>query len=199
MHKLIADISNNLFKTITVCENGERNYEDYLILLKDYNKEIKQIKNEQLRRCLLNLFEHNVLDFRKTERIFLEELFYWKIGDFFIRCQLDRADLLKNGFLDIYDYKSGEKKNNSSDKYYRNQINFYLIAAAEYFKVPIDKITGYIFYLYSGDADKNMLNLDLRNEFEIKIMQAISGIISHRFECMSENECNRCGYYSICR
>ena len=199
MHKLIADISNNLFKTITVCENGERNYEDYLILLKDYNKEIKQIKNEQLRRCLLNLFEHNVLDFRKTERIFLEELFYWKIGDFFIRCQLDRADLLKNGFLDIYDYKSGEKKNNSSDKYYRNQINFYLIAAAEYFKLPIDKITGYIFYLYSGDTDKNMLNLDSRNEFEIKIMQAISGIISHRFECMSENECNRCGYYSICR
>jgi len=198
IHKLIADISMHLFKTVYQDENRDKNNKEYFILLKKYNEDILLIKNEKLRRCFINFIEGNILDFGEIKEIFLEELFYWKIGNFFIRCQIDRADILKNGLLNIYDYKSGSKKNNLNDSYYKNQIKFYLLAASEYFKIPLAKVAGYIFYLGSGDIDKNILDPTLRNEMEAKIIQAISGIIMRDFKNKSEHGCTRCSYFSVC-
>ena len=61
IHKLIADMSMQLFKAGNAGEKGFTNNE-YEILLKKYDQEILSIKNEKLRKTLSNLAESNVLD-----------------------------------------------------------------------------------------------------------------------------------------
>ncbi|MDD3520179.1 MAG: ATP-dependent DNA helicase [Actinomycetota bacterium] len=199
IHEIISVISKYLFSAYYWDDKGGKINEEYSMLFKKYNEDIRLIKNEKLKRSLINFFESNILDFRQTKELFIEELFYWKIGDFFIRCQTDRADILKNDFLSIYDYKSSSKKKDSDDSYYKNQIRFYLLAASEYFKIPIEKAKGYIFYLGNGHMDKNILDPALKNELESKIMLAISGIVMKDFKNKSKDKCSNCSYYSICQ
>lgn len=198
IHKLIADMSMQLFKAFNAGEKGFTQNE-YEILLKKYYREILLVKNEKLRKTLSSLAESNVLDFREVSQIFPEELFYWKVGNVYIRCQIDRADIMNNGSLNIYDYKSGSKKSSSGDLYYKNQIEFYLIAASEYFKIPIGKAEGFILYLGSGDVDKSRLDLPAAHVQKTKIIRAVSGIISQDFDKKPAKDCIRCSYSSICR
>ncbi len=198
IHKLIADISMHLFKAYNDNKNGCKDHSEYNILFKKYYLEIQLIKNEKLKKCLTSFIDSNILDFEQVYEIFLEELFYWKIDDFFIRCQIDRADILKNGLLNIYDYKSGSKNNNINDLYYKNQIKFYLLAASDYFKIPAERAAGHILYLGSGETDKNLLDLPACDYEKEKIRQAVSGIVSYDFKSKSVNECSRCTYSSIC-
>ncbi len=198
IHKLIADMSMQLFKAGNAGEKGFTNNE-YEILLKEYDQEILSIKNEKLRKTLSNLTESNVLDFREVSQIFLEELFYWKVGNAYIRCQIDRADIMNDGSLRIYDYKSGSQKSSSGDFYYKNQIKFYLIAASEYFKIPVEKAEGLILYLGSGDIDKSRLDLPAAHAQKAKIPRTVSDIILQNFDKKPVKDCTRCSYSSICK
>lgn len=198
IHKFAAGIVEELFKAYKTGRTREIKNSDYNLLLKKYNDDISLIADEAVRSCFFNLINSSLIDFQGISKIYLEELFYWKIDDFFIRCQIDRADLSDEGFLKIYDYKTGSKNNMATGSYYKNQIYFYIIAISDYLKVSLEKIGGYICFLRSGDTDNYFCNNELKISLQKKIKQAVSGIIQENFKSKPRKKCNECSYRSLC-
>ena len=151
--------------------------------------------------CLMNFIKSGLTNFKDIDKIFLEKLIYWKFNDFFIRCQVDRIDLIENDFLRIYDYKSGTKKESSTDFYYKNQISFYVLAVSDYFNVPVEKIHSFIFYLESGEMDQIIIDDFQKENMWDTLNDAVNEVFNKNNHTIVKHakKCAACSFSSVCR
>jgi DNA helicase-2/ATP-dependent DNA helicase PcrA len=66
---------------------------------------IGQFEDENTRKYIGNFLKSKCWDFSGVESLMLEQLFYWKVKNFFIVGKFDRVDIRKNGEIRVIDYK----------------------------------------------------------------------------------------------
>ncbi|MDD3818620.1 MAG: ATP-dependent DNA helicase [Actinomycetota bacterium] len=105
LHKYIENItlagfnSNRQSSNTGIIEQGKANNkitEDMII---------SQFEDDDTRKCIENFLKSKCWDFSEVESLMLEQLFYWKVKNFFVVGKFDRVDIKKNGEIRVIDYK----------------------------------------------------------------------------------------------
>ncbi|MFH1890888.1 MAG: UvrD-helicase domain-containing protein [Candidatus Kuenenbacteria bacterium] len=151
----------------------------------DYKKKGKEILKEFYEKIKGNM--PNVK--------FLEKGFNFKINDNSIRGVMDRVDELKNGTLEIIDYKTGSVKD---EKYIeKDQLLIYQMAAKELLDKKVSKLT---FYYLNENKPVSFLGTDKEIEKQQnKINDIIAGIRQQKFGAKpSKFTCLYCDFKDIC-
>jgi hypothetical protein len=138
-----------------------------------------------------------------VKSIFLEQLFYWKVKNYYILCQVDRLDIKNDGFIGIIDYKLAKySKSNSkldSNIKYINQLKSYICGISNLFKIPPENIKGHLLFLGNGKMLETNFNSRQLSEFQNIILNAITGIKNQAFHTGLKFKCDKkCSYKNIC-
>lgn len=159
-------------------------------------KEHMEKYRENGRRILREFYEKHKNNFPTPK--YLEQPFNLKIGEFTLKGQIDRADKLPDGTVEIIDYKTGKvPAEEKLTKEQKEQLLIYQLAAQEVLGEKVSKLTYY--YLeenlplsFIGSPDDL---IDLREN----IVEVINNIRKGDFTATpSKHICGRCDFMSIC-
>ena len=200
VHKLIELITKNyfeIFKRIN-SKKGLNSLEIKSLKMKILD-DVGNINDNKLRNCIFNYIMSDIFDFENVREVFFEKLFYLKIDDFFIRCQIDRIDLCNDGKIKLYDFKTGGLYPLEINKsYYSNQIFCYMVAVSDFYSIDLKNVFGFIFFLVNGLNYSLVLNNEKVNEFKNKMLKAIKGINSSKFRKSKNQDCKKCNFKVLC-
>lgn len=129
---------------------------------------------------------------------FLELPFNFKIGEYTIKGAIDRIDELKDGSLEIIDYKTGtpkdDQKLNSESK---EQLLIYQLAAAQVLRQPVSRLT----FLYLDNlASVSFLGDDKQlDKLQNDILEDIKALNQGNFSpTPGQFACKYCDFKDIC-
>ena len=168
----------------------ERNWlrEGYITKEQEEEQKIKG------KRSLESFYESQESDFGNP--LYLEQFFKVRIGDIFLRGQIDRIDILDDGEYEVIDYKSGNppaRKNITSEE----QLTIYALACKEVLNF-FPKILSF-YYLGTNEklsAARKPADLEQIKE---KILLTISKIKKREFPPLGDKrKCKMCSYRLIC-
>lgn len=112
-------------------------------------------------------------------------------SNFFISGKFDRIDTLKNGNLEIVDFKTGKARNGL------DQLELYKLLAEMNFKKKVDKVSYY--YLADGKIKSYDVSNVKLNDIKNKILDKIKIIsINKNFPPNPSWLCNHCDFKEIC-
>ncbi|MEA2016309.1 MAG: ATP-dependent DNA helicase [Actinomycetota bacterium] len=187
VHKYLQNIVSSVFN------NGEIS-EDIIL---------SRFKDKRIKDYMKNFFKSDLWDFSYVKSIMLEQLFYWKIKNYFIVGKLDRVDIDKENKIRVIDYKiSGYNKNwNASsidDSKYRHefQIKAYIKALSEIYGKPVENIKGSLLYLKDGTKKSVCLKNSEAEKIKESILDDIGKIQGNVFK--KGKNCKECSYRNFC-
>jgi DNA helicase II / ATP-dependent DNA helicase PcrA len=174
----------------------------------DHDQYLKKYCPEDIKSYLEVFEKSEFADFSvlRPQKLMLEQLFYYKVGQYFITGKLDRVAVFGGGLAEIVDYKmAGYKKGkipashkNVPDRY-RLQLMTYIGAVSDILGMEPDSIEGKLLYLGNG-------KIDLLTGSSL-IIDEISGILSNAMKSISNGDynipektsCNKnCEYFELC-
>lgn len=160
-------------------------------------------------KSYLEVFEESEFaDFSDSipRKLMLEQLFYYRIGKYFITGKLDRVSLYKNGFAEVVDYKmSGHKiekipasRANMPERY-RLQLMTYIGAVSDILGMDPDNIKGKLLYLGNGLVDSISGSPSIIYEIRGTLSNAMKSISNGDFNTSKKTGCNdNCEYFNLC-
>lgn len=204
MHKFIENVTSFYFRTYLedkLQDNLELKLNKSIVFKLNGIKKKNNSDSEDLRllRYIKNFFESDLLNFASVKNILTEQLFYWKINSFYLTCKIDRIDLLDNGFIRLYDYKTSNYKKNKENNNYIYQVKSYICGISDLYNIPAENIEGRIFYLEDGGSMH--INVTNKEKKEIKgnIINAINNIINKSYMEPDFKKCNDfCNFKNFC-
>ena len=165
------------------------------------NKLFDLINKEDIgiRKYIDNFLKSGLLQTEDVKSIFLEQLFYWKIKNYYISCKVDRLDIRNNNCIRIIDYKLAKYSKSHSNIKYINQLKSYICGVSNLFKIPTENIKGYLLFLVNGKELGTNFNSRQLSEFQNTILNAITGIESQAFHTGLKFKCGKkCSYKNVC-
>jgi DNA helicase II / ATP-dependent DNA helicase PcrA len=174
-------------------------------LIRDEYKNILEHRNIEdnddlkLKRYISNFYKSGLLNFNSIKNIWTERMFYWKIHEFFLTCKIDRINILDNGRIELYDYKTSEYKKNNQLLIYINQIKAYICGLSDLLGVQPEDIEGNIFYLKDGKILNIKISLAEKNDLNQKFLKTIKDIINKNYNSNNSDNCSHsCDYLVFC-
>jgi len=139
-------------------------------------------------------------------KLMLEQLFYYKIGKYFITGKLDRVSVYADGFAEVVDYKmSGHKTKKipaaraSMPERYRLQLMTYIGAVSDILGMDPDNIKGKLLYLGNGLVDSVNGSSSIIEEIRGTLSNAMKSISNGDFNTSKKIGCNdNCEYFKLC-
>jgi DNA helicase-2/ATP-dependent DNA helicase PcrA len=153
--------------------------------------------------------EHMLLDFAKTyiaekaNTIAIEMPFNFWLGKVKVGGRIDRIDKLKDGRIEIIDYKTGNNLPNEKKIKDDFQLLFYALAATE-IKDPLlqKKSSDVVLTLFYLEANKKFSVTHTEDALVLakeKILKLIEEISHSDFRCSGGMMCKNCEYKMICQ
>jgi DNA helicase II / ATP-dependent DNA helicase PcrA len=154
---------------------------------------------QKFKKYIDNFYKSGLLDFNNVKNIWTEYMFYWKVNEFFLTCKIDRINILNNGRIELYDYKTSECKENNQQLNYINQIKAYICGLSDLLGIRPEEIEGNIFYLKDGKILKVMVSSAERNELTQKFLNTIKNIMNKNYNKNNSENCSHfCDYRIFC-
>ena len=156
----------------------------------DHEQQLRGKAEAALRRY------HQRFQEERTEPLWFERSFNFRIGPHVLRGRVDRVDRLPDGGYELIDYKTGRPK---SQAQLRDdiQLALYAVAAREAWKLESSCQS----YLYVLDDEKVRLPADAADAewVEDTVMEVAEGILGQGFEpTPSYSACSACEYRIAC-
>ncbi|MFA5129625.1 MAG: ATP-dependent DNA helicase [Patescibacteria group bacterium] len=128
----------------------------------------------------------------------LEYPFDWRIGQHSIKGAIDRIDRLPDGSIAIYDYKTGQAKDEerltSDDK---EQLRMYQLAMEERGELVSRLALVYVLEMITTDVE--MLEGDAKVKFQEKLLDRMNDVLSSDYRpAPSQFVCRFCDFRNIC-
>ena len=152
--------------------------------------------------------ESGLADFsvNRPRKLMLEQLFYYRIGKYYITGKLDRIAVYKDGSAEIVDYKmSGNKtekipaSHGSMPERYRLQLLTYIGAVSDILGMDPDNIKGKLLYLGNGLVDSVNGSSTIIEEIRGTLSNAMKSISNGDFNTSKKTCCNdNCEYFKLC-
>ena len=184
VHKYIETISRILWESGTV------------------NRKVATLRADEDIKPYIETFLHSRLvsiPEEKPEKMYLERLFYFNLGESFITGKLDRVDI-SPGSARIYDYKTSRKGSTPLSERYRMQLAAYMAAVSQITGIPVAAINGSISYLGDGAEDTVTGDEGLINEYIRILAEAIYKIREEKFDPVKDTDCKKyCHYHNLCK
>ncbi len=168
---------------------------------------LSRFKDKESKDYISKFLESDLWDFSLVKSMMLEQLFYWRIKNYFISVKLDRVDINKDNKISVIDYKiSGY--NESSDATFQNdskalhefQIKAYIAALSEIYRKPVEDITGLLLYLKDGTKKSVYLKRSEAQQIKKNILDDINKVSDNNFKGDYKNSCRKsCNYAEFCR
>ena len=200
IHKLIENITLFYFKSYQadLKKGGNGSIpEKYKAILENDNFENND--DPKLKNYFSNFYKSSLLDFNSINNILTEYMFYWKIHEYFLTCKIDRINILKNGRIELYDYKTSGYKKNNQHQVYVNQIKAYICGLSDLLGVRPEKIEGNIIYLKDGKILNIKISLAQKSELTQKFLKAIKDIRNKNYNSRNFEKCSYfCDYMIFC-
>ena len=171
------------------------------------DKIISGFEDNYTKDCIKNFLNSDLWDFSEIKSLLLEQLFYWKVKNYFIVGKLDRVDMRKDNKMRVIDYKISKhlrvKKNiskNQSGNLHSFQLKAYIAALSEIYKKPVEDITGFLFYLEDGVDISVSFKSNEIEKFKQDILGIINNILSNNFNGALVSTCSnkKCCYAEFC-
>ncbi len=156
---------------------------------------------ERAENDLAGFYEELILgnkEFTKTEQLFIEKEFKFKIGEFNFRGKVDRVQKLPNGIIELIDYKTGTSKKSETPKKKFAQLLLYVKGIKDVFGITVDQVT--LQYI-GGEFEKDTIKLPskLLNKVLSESEQTLSNLCESDFPPNpSKHECKYCDFNIIC-
>lgn len=161
---------------------------------------LKRFDNMETGKYIKTFLDSKLWDFSGVKSVRAEQLFYWKVKDYYITGRFDRVDFKKDNRLNIFDYKVSKYSKNKNVKRAGFQMKTYMAALSEIYKKPVEDITGYLFYLKDGVIKTVNLKKDEARQLKESILCDIKKIRAADFKCDFKEECKKiCSYYGFCQ
>ena len=160
------------------------------------------VEDEEIKKYLKVYLQSDISEVRELEDIWLEQLFYWKAGPYFITGKIDRVDKKKDGRFRIIDYKASryiEGKGLGKNHKYRSQLLAYVSAVKDIWNIPLKNITANLFYLKNGASiNLGFNNIEIKG-FRERLLAVIKKINKGSFSPEKTSGCKKiCSYYGFC-
>ena len=173
-----------------------------------YKHSLQKYYPEDIKPYLEVFEESRFTDFsvNRPQKLMLEQLFYYRIGQYFITGKLDRVAVSDDGFAEIVDYKmSGHKSKNipalsgSLPERYRLQLMTYIGAVADILGMDPGNIKGKLLYLGNGKIDSVSGNASIIDEMRGILSGAMKSISNGDFNTSKKTGCSdSCEYFNLC-
>ena len=136
----------------------------------------------------------------------LEQLFYYKIGRYFITGKLDRISVYGDGSAEVVDYKmSGYKTGKVSSlqgnmpERYKLQLMTYIGAVSDILGMEPGNIKGKLLYLGNGKIGAVSGSSSIIDEIKGILTNAMKSISNGDFNTSKKAACNdNCEYFKLC-
>ena len=200
IHKFIQNVT--LFYFRSYCADLSKNSttlakEKYHLIPEQVNMENPE--DLKLQSDINNFYKSGLLNFNSVKNIFTEHLFYWKIHEYFLTCKIDRINILNNGRIELYDYKTSGYKKNNQHLIYTNQIKSYICGLSDLLGIQPEDIEGNIFYLKDGKKITITISYAEKYEMTQNFLKIIKEIINKNYNSNNLEKCSRfCDYGIFC-
>ena len=159
-------------------------------------------EDEEIKKYLQVYLQSEISEVAGLENIWLEQLFYWKAGPYFITGKIDRVDKKKDGRFRIIDYKASrhiDGKGLEKNHKYRSQLLAYASAVTDIWNIPLKNITASLFYLKNGvSITFDFSNIEIKG-FKDRLLAVIKKINKGSFSAEMTSGCKKaCSYYGFC-
>ncbi|MCE5329953.1 ATP-dependent helicase [bacterium] len=200
MHKFIENITSFYFNNCLNLKNendGKSNMHNFHLSRIVFDKE--SVEEMKFKNYINNFFNSGILNFDLIGKIFLEQLFYWKINDFYLICKIDRIDMINNGLVRLYDYKTSSSKNHDHNDNYIFQLKSYICGLSDLFNMEAEKITGSLFFLEDGVVKQVCVKNSEKSDIKNKISEGVHDIKNQKYTRHSMKNCSKlCNFKNLC-
>jgi DNA helicase II / ATP-dependent DNA helicase PcrA len=181
---------------------------------------ISRLKNDAAAKYIQTFIDSRFWDFSDLKSLKTEQLFYWKVDNYFIVGKFDRVDIKKNNRIEVIDYKvsgysGGRDINNEQHNADRNifgagsssqpvnlnlfQLCSYIGALSGIYKKPAGDIAGFLLYLKDGVEKSLQPGDDDIEKIKQDILGTVNNIKNNNFKFNYSNSCRkRCSYAGLC-
>ncbi len=205
--KHLYQIPENINYGMTVGEKIHKYIENItFISFKDpgipKNRILELVEDEEIKKYLKVYLKSRVSEVSGLENIWLEQLFYWKVGPYFITGKIDRVDKKKDGKFRIIDYKASKytdgkviKKNHR----HRSQLLAYISAAMDIWNLSPENLSAELFYLKNGVNITLDFNKKDLKDLKDKLLAAVKNINKGNFKAIKTPDCKKaCKFHGFC-
>ena len=142
---------------------------------------------------LKNYYDQNIGN--KVKPLEIEKSFNIRIDGIRFYGRIDRIDPLKDGGVEIIDYKTGATKTQKDvDK--DDQVAFYALGASEALNLKPEKLTMY--YVESGERISTTRTVKQLEDKKAEVVEVVQKIKSGAFDPNPGMQCEWCDYKNIC-
>lgn len=181
---------------------------------------ISRIKNDTAAKYVETFLNSRFWDFSNVKSLKTEQLFYWKIDNYFIVGKFDRVDIKKDNRIEVIDYKVSaySESNNINNKQRKAdydisgagsssqpgnlnlfQMGSYIGALSGICKKPVRDITGILLYLKDGVEKSLQPGDDDIEKIKQDILVTVNNIKNNNFKCNYSDSCRKsCSYAGLC-
>ncbi len=199
-------VHNNI-QMLTMAKFGGIVERNYMVSLENASgiratENLLMQQNPEAGECLGNYINSEFYQNADSQKIIIEQLFYWHLAGYMLSCKIDRLDLLNNRGFRIIDYKSSGFSKGKKGEDHINQLKAYTAGVSDMYSVEYGKIKCFLFYLKDGFKAEYRFN---KNDIDILIASvtgAIDKINNRDFKILSgmgEEYCGICSYMNLCK